>query len=202
MTPVSEALVSEERLREIIAGCDGVTLGPWERTEVPPGHTPGVTYVSAPQVAKMLSISWNRHPAGNAHRDAAHIARLDPATVRAICTELLSRRSAPALSQDEGAGVGVIAAIEAERLRHFCSGADCEPFDHGRDEGFDLAKKAAIAALSMRKPSEAEVEAAARAMCIDGGFDPDERMPNDGPRWRYYASGARAALQAAQEVGK
>jgi hypothetical protein len=43
-------------------------------------------------------------------------------------------------------------------------------------------------------PADDVVEAAARAMCVDGGFDPDEMMPNDGPRWKYYVSGARAAL--------
>lgn len=41
------------------------------------------------------------------------------------------------------------------------------------------------------------VEVAARATCAHGGFDPDERMSNDGPRWRYYLDGARAALTAA-----
>lgn len=43
-------------------------------------------------------------------------------------------------------------------------------------------------------------EAMARAMCIDGGFDPDEMMPNDGPRWRYYVPSARAALAAMLEA--
>lgn len=40
------------------------------------------------------------------------------------------------------------------------------------------------------------VERMARAMCADGGYDPDEIMPNDGMRWRYYAPAARAALSA------
>ena len=40
------------------------------------------------------------------------------------------------------------------------------------------------------------LEAAARAMCVAGGFDPDEMMSNDGPRWRYYVPSARAALAA------
>lgn len=44
------------------------------------------------------------------------------------------------------------------------------------------------------------VEVAARAMCEQGGFDPVERMPNDGPRWRYYCDGARAALSAALSI--
>ena len=41
-----------------------------------------------------------------------------------------------------------------------------------------------------------EVEAVARAMCKAGGYDPDEIMANDGPRWRYYADGAEAAIAA------
>lgn len=40
------------------------------------------------------------------------------------------------------------------------------------------------------------VERVARAMCVAGGYDPDEIMPNDGPRWRYYADGAAAAIAA------
>lgn len=44
------------------------------------------------------------------------------------------------------------------------------------------------------------VERAARAICVEGGFDPNERMPNDGPRWKYYAPNARAALTAALAV--
>ena len=40
------------------------------------------------------------------------------------------------------------------------------------------------------------LEAAARAMCIQGGFDPDEIMPNDGPRWRYYLPGLVPAIAA------
>lgn len=38
---------------------------------------------------------------------------------------------------------------------------------------------------------------AAVAMCKQAGFDPYERMPNDGPRWKYYMESARAALEAA-----
>jgi hypothetical protein len=40
------------------------------------------------------------------------------------------------------------------------------------------------------------LEAAARSMCVEGGFDPDEIMANDGPRWRYYVPGAEAAISA------
>lgn len=48
--------------------------------------------------------------------------------------------------------------------------------------------------------TDAMIEAAARAMCKQGSFDPDERMPNDGPRWKYYVDGARAALTAADRI--
>ena len=41
-----------------------------------------------------------------------------------------------------------------------------------------------------------EIQAVARAMCLAGGFDPDEIMPNDGPRWGYYTDGAQAAIAA------
>lgn len=37
-------------------------------------------------------------------------------------------------------------------------------------------------------------EVVARAICRSGGFDPDEKMPNDGPRWRYYLEWADAAI--------
>lgn len=42
--------------------------------------------------------------------------------------------------------------------------------------------------------TDAMVERASRAMCQAAGFDPNELMSNDGPRWRYYADGARAAI--------
>ena len=41
----------------------------------------------------------------------------------------------------------------------------------------------------------ADVERVARALCALGGFDPDEIMANDGPRWRYYADSADAAMR-------
>ena len=40
------------------------------------------------------------------------------------------------------------------------------------------------------------LEAAARAMCVAGGFDPDEMMSNDGPRWRYYVDGLTPTIAA------
>lgn len=42
-------------------------------------------------------------------------------------------------------------------------------------------------------------EAVARALCEQGQFDPDEIMPNDGPRWRYYLEAADAAIAVVVE---
>ena len=42
------------------------------------------------------------------------------------------------------------------------------------------------------------IEQCCRAMCKTGGLDPDEMMPNDGPRWRYYEPQARAVIPVAQ----
>lgn len=40
------------------------------------------------------------------------------------------------------------AAMEADRRQWFCSGSDCDAYDHGRDEGYELALRAFDAALS------------------------------------------------------
>lgn len=45
-----------------------------------------------------------------------------------------------------------------------------------------------------------DAETVARAACAQGGFDPDEMMPNDGPRWRYYVPGAQAAALDSQSI--
>jgi len=43
------------------------------------------------------------------------------------------------------------------------------------------------------------IEKTARAMCIANGGWPDEDMPNDGPRWKYWVPNARAAVAAVAE---
>ena len=45
------------------------------------------------------------------------------------------------------------------------------------------------------------IEVMARAQCSEGGFDHNERMPNDGPRWGYYVPGVTAALAAIEAAG-
>jgi hypothetical protein len=60
----------------------------------------------------------------------------------------------------------------------------------------DAMKEAAHRLVRVGEVDEATVERVARALCEQGGFDPDEIMANDGPRWRYYEPGARAAIAA------
>jgi hypothetical protein len=48
----------------------------------------------------------------------------------------------------------------------------------------------------MPLPSAEMIERAARAMCLAHGYDPEELMANDGPRWKYYEPSARAAITA------
>lgn len=43
------------------------------------------------------------------------------------------------------------------------------------------------------------VEKVARAMCVANDGDPDEDMPNDVPRWKYWVPNARAAIAAVAE---
>jgi hypothetical protein len=60
-----------------------------------------------------------------------------------------------------------------------------------------MALRHRIAHSTQPPPIEAGLaESVARAMCADGGFDPNEIMANDGPRWKYYESGATAAITA------
>jgi hypothetical protein len=99
----------ENELRAILDGLEGVTVGPWKAV-CQPNFENGYTYTSVqpvnadPETMKHLAMAsgeyhvcrmthtplerkWQRY----AH-DAAHIARLDPDTVRSIVTELLDRR--------------------------------------------------------------------------------------------------------------
>ena len=88
----------------------------------------------------------------------------------------------------------------AEALAYLICACATRP-QHKADVAAVLAYRDAI----LRTPPQPDAETAervARAICVDsGGFDPDERMPNDGPRWRYYEPAARAALAAMNAQG-
>lgn len=109
--PVPEH-ISDERLAEIIKGCEGVTPGPWQRVE--PGAES--TLVECHN-GTICEVQWNRPDVGNAHRDAAHIARLDPQTVASLLTELQHRREAEAGSVSNALLNAVAHAIEGAYVR-------------------------------------------------------------------------------------
>ncbi len=68
-----------ERIEEIERGLEGVTPGPWEF--VPAGNRPVVQKAGAFPHGFICNIESQHFI-----EDAAHIARLDPATIRALCT--------------------------------------------------------------------------------------------------------------------
>lgn len=107
--------ITTERAQEIIAGCEGVTPGPWECEDVenrqdndPPRFTSyevvgQTTSVSRHSICDTLNSgsmaitvesdedgysAWDEQ----GRLDMAHIARLDPATIRDAFTELLTLR--------------------------------------------------------------------------------------------------------------
>ena len=53
-----------------------------------------------------------------------------------------------------------------------------------------------VAERAAQKVDRIAIIAAAIAMCEEGGFDPNEIMSNDGPRWRYYVPGAEVSVRA------
>jgi hypothetical protein len=83
--------LTDDRLREIIAGCDGVTPGPWEMIDL--GGNANAMVCDTKDT--ILSVHRRTRPKAFETAIAAHIARLDPQTVTAICEELLARRSPP-----------------------------------------------------------------------------------------------------------
>jgi len=115
MTP-TDTVVSEERLREILDGCEGVTPGPYEVEEIG-NRDDGIGKFTSYEVTGLVGAGSRRsiidtlnsgsmsieveydedgHSAWDkqGERDTAHIARLDPATVASMARELLDRRTA------------------------------------------------------------------------------------------------------------
>jgi hypothetical protein len=115
--------ISDDKLREILAGCEGVTKGPWEsdseRTEGTYGsgddthegfdayvvYSASVDYYGKPAsicdssnsgvIAVEEDFDEDGHSAWDEHgrKNMAHVARLDPATVSSIISELLALRA-------------------------------------------------------------------------------------------------------------
>jgi hypothetical protein len=89
--------LSEERLREMLAGLEGVTPGPWvKETEQDEEEDLPAFYVSSTVTTScnLTVVARMGEASAAARTDAAHIARCDPDTMREILTlALLSLRS-------------------------------------------------------------------------------------------------------------
>jgi len=85
--------VSDDELREIIAGCHGVTRGPWAAGSN--GYNSGVYVMAVSFKEEVCEVFDDSETAVMPQAEnAAHIARLDPATVFSIASELLALRTA------------------------------------------------------------------------------------------------------------
>lgn len=84
--------LTDEQLKDMLAGCSGVTPGPWQREEPSEWSSVTETRVGAPGDT-LATLRWARNTSGNAHRDASHIARGDPQTISSLITELLELRA-------------------------------------------------------------------------------------------------------------
>lgn len=161
--------ISEELLAEMLAGLEGVTPGPWYTTGAPwfsgndgvlAGSPDGnIAYLIADCDDGMNPRNeyvegHGPFPLGDKNADAAHIARCDPDTIRAILTELRDRRAA-----DSRANQAVVTEIALPIARRaFLERLDIEGHNYTAgdgslfycDEWFNLnrALAAALTALS------------------------------------------------------
>lgn len=137
--------ITPEALEAIIAGCDGVTPGPWESDGVkndgftsyevtdPNGRSVADTYNAGTiEVHEEDGSAWDEQ----GRKNMAHIARLSPQVVRAAFTELLALRQ-------QSSGAKVVAA-----------------------KGYPWAKAAENARLIKALPGGADSIAVDRAMFI------------------------------------
>lgn len=76
--------LSNERLAEMLAGLDGVTSGPWNEGD----HWVFVSPASGVTSHALENVLGSDKPQAN----AAHIARCDPDTMRALLIELKAAR--------------------------------------------------------------------------------------------------------------
>lgn len=87
--------IDDDRLREILAGCEGVTPGPWRCERF--GNIQS-NECDGRHIVAESDLTWGLNRNG---ANAAHIARLDPQTVASIVAELLETRAVLALVAEE-----------------------------------------------------------------------------------------------------
>jgi len=138
--------MTNEQIETWIASLDGVTPGPWQvEQSTIGGFTYGKAWITPVDPDYMLPItgsggamSWTREIVeGQIHDNndvnAAHIARCDPDTIRAVLTELLELRA------------------ENEMLKEALGNIDSVAVDHGHYESaVRTMKEHANAALKYR----------------------------------------------------
>ncbi len=99
--------ISSDELRAILAGCEGVTPGPWDVDEGNAERPPVIVSRDIDADDSGRAVHYKTEIATIAdtmddEANAAHIARLDPQTVASMCRELLSLRESHPI--EDGAG--------------------------------------------------------------------------------------------------
>lgn len=96
--------LTEQQVREILAGCEKATPGPWTaclHVGIPDAHIRAE--IHGCNICDVIEGTESAR-GGVSHEDmqanTQHIARLDPQTVTALFEELLSRRAADAAVRD------------------------------------------------------------------------------------------------------
>lgn len=99
MTSQPNEAVSGTVLRDILAGCEGVTPGPWKTWAVEFVYSSGpdganICAASEPRATKEIGYTKPALGSEESATNALHIARLDPQTIASIVSELIARREA------------------------------------------------------------------------------------------------------------
>ncbi len=82
--------LSDEALKALIDGCEGVTPGPWEGS----GTLVGIYIEGRREWTLVAKTEKGREFPLEYRRNTSHIARCDPATIRALASEVLESREA------------------------------------------------------------------------------------------------------------
>ena len=82
--------LTDEELKALIDGCDGVTPGPWDGS----GTLVGIYIEGRREWTLVAKTEKGREFPLEYRRNTSHIARCDPDTIRALATEVLESRGA------------------------------------------------------------------------------------------------------------
>lgn len=94
--------IPTDQLQAMLAGCEGVTPGPWQVKYVGDGRM--AFAIADSDGVSLLTIVEEDHAgfaAVYSDGDAAHLVDCDPDTIRSLVSELLALRAAVALMTEE-----------------------------------------------------------------------------------------------------